>query len=74
VLLDAMARVDRELPGTLIMPLHDELLLEVAVERAEQAADVLAEQMTAAFVQWFPNAPTVHLIEVKKIFRWSEAK
>jgi DNA polymerase-1 len=74
VLLDAMARVDLELPGTLIMPLHDELLLEVAADRAEQAADVLAEQMTAAFVQWFPNAPTVHLIEVKTIFRWNEAK
>jgi DNA polymerase-1 len=75
VLLDAMARVDRELPGTLILSLHDELLLEVAADQAEQAAKVvLAEQMTAAFSKWFPHASTVKLIEVKQISTWSEAK
>jgi DNA polymerase I len=74
VLLDAMARVDRELPGALILSLHDELLLEVAADRREQAADILAEQMTAAFIKWFPDASTVNLVEVRHASKWSEAK
>ncbi len=57
VMLDAMVRVDRALPGTLVASVHDEMLLLVPEDRAEAAAEILAEQMTEAFVRWFPNAP-----------------
>ena len=74
VLLDAMAQVDRALPGTLVASVHDELVLEVDEDRAEQTAAVLSEQMTAAFAQWFPDAPTLGLVDVKVVHAWSEAK
>ena len=74
VMLDAMARVDRELPGTLVASVHDELLVEVAEDDAERAAAVLVEQMTAAFVRWFPDAPCSGVVKVKIIRNWSEAK
>jgi DNA polymerase-1 len=72
VLLDAMARVDQALPGTLVASVHDELLLLVPERQAERAADVLAEQMTAAFVRWFPDAPITGLLKVQIVHRWSE--
>jgi DNA polymerase-1 len=74
VLLDAMARVDRELPGTLVASVHDELVLEVDEDRAAQAAVILAEQMTAAFARWFPDAPTTGLVDVKVVRSWADAK
>ena len=36
LLLDAMARVDPALPGTLVASVHDELLLEVPEDQAER--------------------------------------
>jgi len=74
LLLDAMARVDRYLPGTILASVHDELLLEVAEDRAGQAAEILQEQMLAAFVEWFPDAPVTGVVEVKQVNSWSEAK
>jgi DNA polymerase I len=74
VLLDAMARVDRALPGTLVASVHDELLLLVTEGAAETSAAILAEQMTAAFEQWFPDAPTTGLVDAKIVNSWSEAK
>jgi DNA polymerase-1 len=74
VMLDAMVRVDRELPGTIVASIHDELVLEVEERWAGFAADVLTEQMTAAFIRWFPDAPTEGLVDVKSVTRWSDAK
>jgi hypothetical protein len=65
VLLDAMARVDQALPGTLVASLHDELVLEVEEEGAAEAAVILEHEMTAAFVQWFPDAPVVGLVSAR---------
>jgi len=69
-----MSRVDRALPGALIASVHDELLLEVDANSADEAADVLAEQMLNAFVRWFPEAPTTGVVEVKTVNNWSDAK
>jgi DNA polymerase I-like protein with 3'-5' exonuclease and polymerase domains len=74
VLLDAMVRVDRALPGTLVASVHDALVLLVPEYEAERAAETLAEQMTAAFVRWFPDAPLKGLVSVKTVKKWSEAK
>jgi DNA polymerase I len=74
LLLDAMARVDRELPGTLVASCHDELVLEVDEDQADKAAAVLEEQMLAAFVTWFPHAPVTGVVAVKPVRSWNEAK
>jgi DNA polymerase-1 len=74
VLLTALHRVDRALPGTLVAAVHDELLLEVDEDQAEQAEAVLVEEMTAAFAEWFPNAPTSGLVETKICHCWADAK
>ena len=74
LLLDAMARVDKALPGALIASVHDELLLEVDEKQAEHAAGALAEQMLDAFTHWFPAAPTTGVVEVKTVNNWSDAK
>jgi DNA polymerase I-like protein with 3'-5' exonuclease and polymerase domains len=55
LLLDAMARVDRALPCTMIASVHDELLLEASEANAAHAAKVLQEQMLDAFVHWVPG-------------------
>ena len=53
---------------------HDELVLLVAEDQAEHAAAVLAEQMTAAFVRWFPGAPTRGLVSVKTVSSWARCQ
>jgi DNA polymerase-1 len=74
VLLDAMVRIDRALPGTLVASVHDEVLLAVPERAADRAAEIVAEQMTAAFERWFPEGPTVDLVDVQIVEKWSDAK
>jgi DNA polymerase I-like protein with 3'-5' exonuclease and polymerase domains len=54
--------------------LHDELVLETAVEDVEQAAGLLREAMTDAFVELLPDAPLNGLVEPHIGRDWSEAK
>ena len=65
VLLEALHRVDRALPGTLVAAVHDELLLEVDEDQVDRAARVLEEQMTEAFLRWFPQAPILDLVKIR---------
>jgi DNA polymerase-1 len=74
VLLTAIRRVDRALPGTLIAAVHDELLAEVDEDQADRAKEVLIEEMTAAFAEWFPHAPTSGLVDAKSVRCWADAK
>ena len=60
-MLRAIAMVFRRLRGIrggLVASVHDELLLEVAEDDAEQARQILAETMIEAFELTFPGAPT----------------
>ena len=60
-MLRAIAMVFRRLRGIrggLVASVHDELLLEVAEDDAEQARQILEETMVAAFELTFPGAPT----------------
>ena len=74
VLLEALVRVDRALPGALVLSIHDEILLEVPEAEAEAAAATLAECMTEAFTKWFPDAPTKDLVEAKIGRCWAKPK
>ena len=54
--------------------LHDEIVLEVAVEDAERAAAILKQAMIDGFAETFPGAPLDGLVEPKIGMSWSEAK
>jgi DNA polymerase I-like protein with 3'-5' exonuclease and polymerase domains len=53
---------------------HDELVLEVPEERAEEAATLLEHAMVRVFVEYFPHAPVNGLVEVHIVERWGDAK
>jgi DNA polymerase I-like protein with 3'-5' exonuclease and polymerase domains len=66
VLLVAMAKAAAALEGldaAIILQVHDELVLEVAEGDAEAARDRLVEAMTAAWLEVFPGAPTLGLVD-----------
>jgi DNA polymerase-1 len=71
ILLTAMIEIDRALPSTMILSLHDEIVLEVDEDQAEVAAKTLADCMTAAVLKWFPIAPTGGLVKPKVGRVWS---
>jgi DNA polymerase I-like protein with 3'-5' exonuclease and polymerase domains len=73
VLLEAIYRVDKALPGTLVAAVHDELLCEVDEDQAERAERILREEMTAAFLRWFPQASTLGLVKIQALHIWSDA-
>jgi DNA polymerase I-like protein with 3'-5' exonuclease and polymerase domains len=56
----------------LIACVHDELVVEVRAEHAELARQILQEEMTAAFVRLFPDAPTTGLLDIKTGPNWGE--
>jgi DNA polymerase-1 len=75
--LIAMARIEHALAGVdaeLIMMVHDEFVVEAAEERAEAVAAIVEEQMTRAFTEVFPEAPTTGLVDVAIVGCWAEAK
>jgi DNA polymerase I len=74
VLLRTVKLVDDRLPGTLVACIHDELILETPEADAEAAARALTEIMTAAFVEFFPTAPTRGLVKVGAGVDWHGAK
>jgi DNA polymerase-1 len=71
ILLTAMILVDRHLPHTMILSLHDELVLEVPEDQAEQAAVTLSDLMVQACVRWYPHMPTLKLCKTKIGRVWS---
>jgi DNA polymerase-1 len=54
--------------------LHDEIVLEVAGESAEQAAELLKRAMIDAFAETFSGAPVNGLVEPHIGMNWGEAK
>jgi DNA polymerase-1 len=64
--------VDNGVTGVegLIACVHDELLLEVREEHAERAREILQQEMTAAFVRLFSDAPTTGLVDIKTGPNW----
>jgi DNA polymerase I len=75
VMLLAMARVHAALAGRdarLILQIHDELVVECAEAEAPAVAAMLAEQMTAAYRQLFPDAPVLGLVDVATRTCWAK--
>jgi DNA polymerase I len=74
VLLLAMANVDRALPGALVISLHDELVLEVPEDQAEEVCVLLPAYMAAAYSELFPGAPLQDLVTAKAGLSWGDLK
>jgi DNA polymerase-1 len=74
VMLTAMAKVEQALPGTMVLQVHDELVLEVPADAAEQAATALDDAMVTAFAELFADAPLAGLVKTKIVNVWSDAK
>ncbi len=60
--------------GGLVATIHDELLVEVAVDHAEHARDILQDSMIEAFTMTFPGAPTERVVEAKIGPTWADIK
>jgi DNA polymerase I-like protein with 3'-5' exonuclease and polymerase domains len=69
-------RVLREagIPGGPVAWLHDEIVLEVPEEYAEEAKKLLKQEMVKAFAYVFPGAPLNGLVEPHIGRTWAEAK
>jgi DNA polymerase I-like protein with 3'-5' exonuclease and polymerase domains/phage/plasmid primase-like uncharacterized protein len=77
VLIASLTRLDSALAGIdahLIAHVHDEILLEASEQGAEQAKVILTQAMVDGFLEVFPNASTVGLVEAKHGQTWAEAK
>jgi DNA polymerase-1 len=77
VMLIAMARVDRalrSLPARIVLTVHDELLIELANDPdvIDDARTMVVQDMTAAFLHVFPDAPTLGLVEPTIGRSWGE--
>jgi DNA polymerase I-like protein with 3'-5' exonuclease and polymerase domains len=75
----ALAYVDERLfeagiDGGPVGWLHDEIVLEIAVEDADHAVAILKQAMTDAFVETFADAPHDDLVEPHIGPNWGEAK
>jgi DNA polymerase-1 len=77
VMLAALGRLPQALEGLDAVPVlvvHDELVLEVSREDAEEASRRLTALMREAFLEIFPDGPTAGLVEAGIGRTWSEAK
>ena len=75
----ALAAIDEALceegiNGGPVAWLHDEIVLEVPIEEAMRAAELLEEAMVEAFAETFPNAPLNGLVDVHNGTTWASLK
>ena len=64
----------RELDATVVLCLHDELLLHVPQEHAQEAAARVDIALTDAARRWSGGAPVRFVADTSVIARWSDAK
>ena len=75
VMLLAMARVHAALEGfdaRLLLQIHDELVIECPEDSAPAVAALLEAQMVAAWLEIFPDAPALGIVEVKTRPCWAK--
>ena len=57
-----------------VLFVHDEIVLEVAEQQAEQAKQLLASCMRQAFAATFPDAPLNGVVSIGVGKTWGKAK
>lgn len=73
-MMSAIALVHAELPGVLVAMVHDELLAEVPESDADVAIETLKSCLHRAFVETFPCAPTLGLVDAHVGASWADLK
>ncbi|MDP9183215.1 MAG: DNA polymerase, partial [Actinomycetota bacterium] len=61
-------------PGSIVLCLHDELLLHVPTEQTQDAVRLLHEALTAVTSHWAAGSGVRFVADVAVVRRWSEAK
>ncbi|WP_370892398.1 DNA polymerase [Janibacter sp. GXQ6167] len=64
----------RPLHGRIVLCLHDELLVEVPAENADQAAAAIESTLTETARWWLRGYPVRFVADTTIVQRWSEAK
>ncbi len=64
----------RSLDASIVLCLHDELLIHVPVGSADDSAQVLIEALAEAAYRWSPSRDVRFTADVSVIDRWSDAK
>ena len=72
--LTRLHAVLRDQPATLIATVHDEAVFLVPndMQVALAIADIARKEMVAAFLDVFPNAPTLNLVEPRIGSNWGD--
>ena len=61
---------EADIDGGPVAWLHDEIVLEVRADQAEQAAEILKQAMIDGFIETFPGAPINGLVEPHVATSW----
>jgi DNA polymerase-1 len=73
VTVRARARAS-DLDATIVLCLHDELLVHVRTEHADDAAALLHDCLQEAAARWAPGSGVRFTADVSTVRRWSDAK
>jgi DNA polymerase I len=65
---------DAEIDGGPVAWLHDEIVMEVAIENANRAAEILKQVMIDGFAETFPGGPLKGLVDLHIAANWAAAK
>ena len=65
---------DAGIDGGPVAWLHDEIVLEVRADQADQASEILKRSMIDGFAETFPGAPLNGLVDPHIGANWGEAK
>jgi DNA polymerase I len=57
-----------------VLCLHDELLVHVPAERAEQAAELVGGCLAEAAKRWAPDSPVRFIADITIVRSWADAK
>lgn len=71
-MMRAIAYVHAERPGILVAMVHDELLAEVPETDADGTVETLKSCLHRAFIETFPGAPTLGLVDAHVGRSWAE--
>ena len=79
VMMLAVTRMQRSFrehntDARLIAQVHDEIIVEAASGSIAASADIMSQAMTFAFLEMFPGAPTMDLVNIKTGNSWADLK